>query len=174
MNQMGMGVSNPTFRLQIENNADLIVGHARATAWTTYSDARVKDNVKNIPYGLKEVMALRPVQYDHHSSSFDADGLKVKDDYSHEIGFIAQEVYNIVSEIVDKPSDESNDLWSMDYEKLTPVLVKAIQEQQKQISNYELRMGNYESEIESLKAQVSEIKTLKAQVAEILRKGERQ
>jgi len=31
---------------------------------------------------------------------------------------------------VSKPENESTDLWSMSYEKLVPVLVKAIQEQQ--------------------------------------------
>lgn len=115
MNQMGMGVPNPTYRIYIENNATLALGHARATAWSTYIEARVKTNVTSI-------------LYNHHSSTFDTSGLIDKDDYSHVIGFIAQEVHTIVSEIVDKPTDESNDLWSMDYEKHTLVLVNTIQE----------------------------------------------
>ena len=128
MNQMGMGVPNPTYRIYIENNATLALGHARATAWSTYIEARVKTNVTSILYLLKEVMALRSVPYNHHSSTFDTSGLIDKDDYSHVIGFIAQEVHTIVSEIVAKPSNESNDFWSMDYEKQALVLVNANQE----------------------------------------------
>ena len=156
MNQMGMGVANPTFRLQIENNANILFGHARATAWTTYSDRRVKKNVQNLNYGLKEVMALRPVKYDHHSSTFDDSGLTVKDDYSNEIGFIAQEVYQVLEEIVDKPSDEAIDLWSMDYEKLTPVLVKAIQEQQKVIENLHSKLNEVETKNNELSAKIDD------------------
>jgi len=47
-----------------------------------------------------------------------------------EIGFIAQDLYNIIPEVVYKPSDESKDFWAIDYSKLTPILVKGIQEQQ--------------------------------------------
>ncbi len=156
MNQMGMGVSNPTYRLQIENNATLAFGHARATSWSDYSDARVKKNITNIDYGLKEVMALRPVQYNHHSSTFDKEGLKVKEDYTHEIGFIAQEMHTIVSEIVDKPIDESIDLWSMDYGKLTPVLVKAIQEQQKVIENLQSKLIEVETNNKEMSAKLND------------------
>jgi hypothetical protein len=37
---------------------------------------------------------------------------------------------SIISEVVSQPEDESKALWAMNYEKLVPVLVRAIQEQQ--------------------------------------------
>jgi hypothetical protein len=130
-NQLGMGVQSPTFRLQIQNSPTLSLGHARATAWTTYSDQRVKQNIDRIQYGLNDVLKLRPVTYDHHGSQFSNHTLVVDAEHSKEIGFIAQEVYEVIKEVVQKPEDENAELWSMNYEKLTPVLVKAIQEQQK-------------------------------------------
>ena len=145
-NQLGMGVSSPAFRIDIVNSVNDSIGKARANAWTTYSDARVKSNIRKISYGLNEVMELRPVAYDHHSSTFGENGLDVLEEHSENVGFIAQEVYEIIKEVVQKPTDEEVDLWSMDYEKLTPVLVKAIQEQQ--------------SEIELLKREILEIKKL--------------
>ena len=132
-NKLGMGEDNPTFRLHIVNSTLFSVGQARAFAWTTYSDKRVKKNIQPIEYGLKEILELKPVKYDHYGSTFENDSLIIKDDFAHEIGFIAQEMYEVVGEIVQKPADENTDLWSLNYEKLTPVLVKAIQEQQAQI-----------------------------------------
>jgi hypothetical protein len=168
MNQLGFGVSNPTYRLEIENNANVLMGSAKATAWTTYSDARVKKNVKNITYGLTEIMLLRPVIYDHHSSTFNVAGLLVKDDFSKEIGFIAQEVKAILAEVVDQPADESKDLWSMEYEKLTPVLVKAIQEQQKIIEDQQKQLDNARIEIKVLTATLDDQNiTISKELAEI-------
>lgn len=58
------------------------------------------------------------------------------------IGFLAQELYKVIPEAVYKPRDESKDLWSVDYQKIIPVLVKAIQEQQKQIEELKLKISN--------------------------------
>ncbi|MEA3444454.1 MAG: tail fiber domain-containing protein, partial [Bacteroidota bacterium] len=47
-------------------------------------------------------------------------------------GFIAQELYEIFPNAVTKPANEE-DMWSVDYGKVTPLLTKAIQEQQQTI-----------------------------------------
>jgi hypothetical protein len=47
-------------------------------------------------------------------------------------GFIAQDMANVLPEIVYKPNDPDS-YWAIDYSKITPVLVKAVQEQQQQI-----------------------------------------
>ena len=39
----------------------------------------------------------------------------------------------MLPESVIKPADEANDLWGMDYEKIIPVLVKRMKEQQEMI-----------------------------------------
>jgi hypothetical protein len=49
-------------------------------------------------------------------------------------GFIAQELFEIFPNAVTKP-DNDDKMWSVDYGKVTPLLVKAIQEQQAQIAN---------------------------------------
>ena len=51
-----------------------------------------------------------------------------------------QEVQQIIPEAVNEPDDESKDLWSMDYDKLIPVLTKAIQEQQIMIEEMRLEI----------------------------------
>ena len=49
-------------------------------------------------------------------------------------GFIAQELYEVFPEVVSKGGDDVDQHpWAIDYSKLTPLLVKAVQEQQAQI-----------------------------------------
>ena len=126
--KVSLGVANPFYRFSLPNSNVEGIGLAIARNWMEYSDRRVKTNVVDSEYGLKEILALRPVTYDHHSSLFGEHGLELKEDFSREVGFLAQDVYQIIEDVVHKPEDENKDLWSMDYERLTPVLVKAIQE----------------------------------------------
>jgi hypothetical protein len=81
-------------------------------------------------------MRLNPKRYTQKSGSFVDGKLKLSKDNKNQdntIGFIAQELYEIVPEAVYRPVDENSDFWSIDYEKLIPVLTSAIQEQQKMI-----------------------------------------
>ena len=151
------GISNynpatPTFAFQLENSNVDLRGRGRAYSWNTYSDDRLKSNQRSIEYGLKEVMQLQPKSYFHHSSSTSENGdfVMVTDEKTPSIGFIAQEMHLVIPEAVSKPEDASKDLWSMDYDKLIPVLTKAIQEQQAMIESMQL-------EIEALKNQINNI-----------------
>ena len=64
-------------------------------------------------------------------------------------------MFNVIPEAVIKPIDESQELWSISYEKLTPVLIKSIQEQQQQI-----QIQKQQSEIETLKNELEIIKQI--------------
>lgn len=64
-----------------------------------------------------------------------------------EIGLVAQEVQKVIPEAVDIPEDENRDLWSISYSSLIPVLVKAIQEQQKQIEDLKREIQTIKSGI---------------------------
>lgn len=90
---------------------------------TQTSDARYKRNILPIGYGLNQVLKLNPV-------SFDIDD-------KHKIGFIAQETMEYVPEAVYDSGEDidgtSNTKLVMDYVQIIPVLVKAMQEQHKQI-----------------------------------------
>jgi hypothetical protein len=127
----GIGVNAPTFRLDLPNTASA-AGQGRANAWVVYSDARVKTNLRALPYGLGTVMALKPLQYEHHNSTFE-EGRLVLDaatPAATRIGFVAQELAGLVPEAATPPQNEATDLWAVDYTALVPVLVRALQEQQ--------------------------------------------
>ncbi|MFT3979345.1 MAG: tail fiber domain-containing protein [Ferruginibacter sp.] len=85
------------------------------------SDARLKTNITSLHYGLKELMQMQPVQYNW----------KINPDDKKEIGFLAQDIQKIIPEAVEAPAN--GDAMGMKYTELIPVLVKAIQEQQKEI-----------------------------------------
>ena len=154
VNQNG-GIRNSnataTHALQLQNSSSNILGVAEAYSWNTYSDMRVKSNITTIDYGLDQILKLEPKTYDHHDSNYNEDGsvilkgnIKTKD-----IGLLAQDVYKIIPEAVSKPSSE-DDLWSMDYTRLVPVLIKSIQEQQAIIDILKEKVDSQQSQIDLL------------------------
>ena len=97
---------------------------AGTVAFNTSSDARLKENIVNAPSVLDKVLAAQVRSFDW------------KEDKHHvEYGFIAQELYNHLPEAVGK-GDDADELvgfkgtWQVEYGRLTPMLIKAIQEQQ--------------------------------------------
>ena len=84
------------------------------------SDIKLKTNIKPLENSLNKVMNLRGVEYD-------------RIDYEkHQIGMIAQEVEQVIPDLVHENSEGTKVL---EYTHLTAVLVEAIKEQQKQIEN---------------------------------------
>jgi hypothetical protein len=82
----------------------------------------------------------------------DNEGIKIQNEGRHDIGLIAQEVYNIIPEAVNKPENEDKELWSISYDKLIPVLINAVKEQQQQIESYKSQLQSLQEEVEQIKA----------------------
>jgi len=95
--------------------------------YTGWSDKRLKENIKNLNYGLDAIMKLRPVSYDWKK--------EVDADKTNSLGFIAQEVEKVIPELVTESKTIFDDKKAkgVDYVKMVAVLTKAVQEQQKQI-----------------------------------------
>lgn len=158
--QIGLGIANPSYRLDLPNNTVDSIGRARAQSWVTYSDQRVKRNVLPLSYGLDALLLLKPVQYDHHASTFENGMLEILDEAQPEIGFLAQEVHKVIHEIVHQPADEASDLWTLNYNQLTPVLVLAIQEQQEIINQQKKMNMKQERLIETLMERLQTLEKL--------------
>ena len=111
-----------------------------AAAFVQSSDERLKEQIRPTQYGLDAVMKLNPVDYFWKNKAI-SDKLQT--------GFIAQEVEKIVPDAVShhyitdeemaqykaagKPTPEISDPYGVNYQTLTPILVKAVQEQQAMI-----------------------------------------
>ena len=112
---------NQTTQLGLTNSTTLTWGAAFTATGdiTAYSDRRVKENIKTIDNALAKVLCLRGVTYNRTDL----------DDKSEKIGVIAQEIQEILPQVV----SEENDRYSVAYGNITGVLIEAIKEQQKQI-----------------------------------------
>jgi len=89
---------------------------------TAYSDERLKDNIQTLESGLDKVNRLRGVTYTR--------------DEKENIGVIAQEVEKILPEIVLTADDEMGTK-SVDYSRLTAVLIEAVKELSAKIEKLE-------------------------------------
>lgn len=103
------------------------------TNYGSSSSIRWKRNIREIDGALEKILSLRGVYFDWD----EAHGGK------HDMGFIAEEVGEVIPEIV---SYEPDGVYAtgIDYGAITPMLLQAIKEQQKQI--------------DALRAQVEELK----------------
>jgi len=94
------------------------------TTYNTTSDRRLKDNIETITDGTAKVMAMNPVT---HTWKADPEAPAVH-------GFIAQEMQEIVPEAV-TGEDGEEEMMSMDYGRITPVIVAALQDAHREIQN---------------------------------------
>jgi hypothetical protein len=112
------------------NNATVLATLSSSGVWTNASDARYKENIRPVAYGLAEVLQLQPRAYNLIGSD------------KQEIGFVAQEVQPFIPEVVESATNSvtGEDRLTLSYGQLSAVLVKAIQE--------------LKAEVDSLKSQL--------------------
>jgi hypothetical protein len=107
------------------------------------SDKRLKENIVNIPSALSKVLQLNGVTFDWKPMVKD---LGFEPDSWHEVGVLAQEVEAVLPEAVeiapfdykwdaeDGTQSKSGEKYlTVKYEKIVPLLIEAIKEQQQQI-----------------------------------------
>lgn len=93
------------------------------------SDIRFKTNIKDLRYGLKEIMKLRTITYNWKEN-----------DNGTRIGLIAQELKDVISEVVTVGDDKDKSL-GVRYAELIPVLINAIKEQQAMIEDQNQKLN---------------------------------
>jgi len=129
---------------QCLNSAGTSIGRIQADSNTTTSfvgtsDERLKQNPTDFD-GLPIVMAILPREYEWKSNP-----------EKRKKGFYAQELYKVLPEAVGVGNDDVTEdgslktPWGIDYGKLTPVLVKAIQELSAKNDALEARLAALES-----------------------------
>ena len=112
----------------------------------TPSDERLKSNIRAISYGLSDVEKLAPVCYEWKSP--DTYGV------GRQLGMIAQEVQQIIPECV-----SGGETLSLDYQKLVPVLTKAIQELSTKNDALEQRLAALEQSLATATANNSSLES---------------
>jgi Chaperone of endosialidase/Head domain of trimeric autotransporter adhesin len=117
---VGVGTQAPTQRLHVVGNI-CYTGTIGAC-----SDIRYKKNISSINNALNSVLKLQGIYYDWEKEKFKDKGFT--DD--RQLGFSAQEVEKLFPQIV---LTDQHGYKSVDYGRLTPVLVEAIKELKQEI-----------------------------------------
>ena len=125
---IGLKPSNDSaYKLEVD-------GNIKCNSLFQTSDKRFKKNIELIDDTLYLINKVTPVSY------------TMNDDNYKKFGFIAQEMEEIFPNVVNKPSND-NELYSIDYISIIPLLTKSIQElssivnkQQKEINELKTRL----------------------------------
>ncbi len=140
---VGIGVAAPpTHIFQVAQGK----GAAFADGWSTYSSRRWKTNIQTLPNALAKVEHLRGVSYDLKGSG------------KHEIGVIAEEVGQVVPEVVSF-EENGKDAQGVDYSRLTAVLIEAVKQQQRQIQEQSRQIRMQQRQIARLNGKVGVLET---------------
>lgn len=119
---VGIGVRNPGYKLQVGNAGDGT--EARANAWKTFSDARLKTNLSKLTDPLDMISQINGYYFNWNTGT----------DKKRQVGIIAQEVEKVLPEVV---SEDKEGIKSVDYGKLAPLLIESIK--QLKLENEELK-----------------------------------
>lgn len=111
----------------------ITVASSSSVSFNTTSDHRLKEDAEIIEDALVQIGALRPYNY------------KWKSDGSHDTGFFAHELQDVLPHVVtgskDKVDEGGNPVYQqVDYSRLVPLLVKGIQELMEEVDDLNERL----------------------------------
>lgn len=154
---------NPTLGLQVSPSLGVgaaapsgTAGEIRASSNITayYSDERLKENINPIPSALSKLLSLRGVTFNSNKTAEKYGYIDKKE----QVGVIAQDIEKVLPQIVvpapfDIGIDEDGNEYSksgenyktVHYDKIVPLLIEAIKEQQQIIDKLEKRIQDLES-----------------------------
>ena len=124
------------------------------------SDRRSKTNITNLNYGLAEVLQMKPVSFNW----------KNKNNPDAKLGLIAQDLQVLIPEVVHSHIWEKDEITGVltkkeldrlgvYYSDLVPVLIKAIQEQQKIIESEKSINARQSDQLETLLSRIEQLES---------------
>lgn len=170
---VGIGTINPTATLSVNGTANKPGGGT----WATFSDARLKKNIKPFSEGLDKLLLINPVSFQYNEQS----GYNTEKEY---VGIIAQEMKSIMPSAVEEITLEVSNTkefkkgtkeasaqrevsglkstyLSYDGSALTYVVINSIKEQQEMIEMQKKQIELLTKQIEVLSQQMQAIQDSK-------------
>lgn len=126
-----------------------VAGDVRCFNLFTNSDRRYKTAIRTFEGALGKVLAMRGTSYDFAADQIPADYLAGK-----QVGFIAQEMKEVMPELV---KTDAEGMMSVNYIGVIPVLVEALKEQHEVIEEKETRITALEVQNNELKDRLARI-----------------
>ena len=137
---------------------------AGGVRYSTTSDRRLKENITPTTYGIQDLMKIGVMDYK----------MKGLNGVSS-TGFIAQDLHVIYPHAVTPGAEDvSEKPWTVDYGLLTPLLTKAIQDQQAQIEKLEARISKLEADNKQVAELAGLVKELQQQVSVAAHKSDQE
>lgn len=119
---VALGLTSANARLHVSGNI-----YATSDIVSSYSDERLKTRLGNIENAVEKVKAIDTFYYEPNSTA-----LTLGADPGRQVGVSAQSVQKVQSEtVVNSPL--SNDYLTVKYDRLVPLLIAAVKEQQQAI-----------------------------------------
>ena len=136
------------FNAKVDGSNKVRIGSTAVTSiggqvgWTTLSDVRLKENVKESALGLDFILNLRPVTYNYKTEG--QSGILYT-------GLIAQEVDAAAKKqnVEFSGVDRNGEYWGIRYGELTVPLIKAVQEMNETLKSENEKLRNEIAEIRS-------------------------
>jgi len=135
---------------EFDNRVVKISGQVIVTSSTSASDVRQKKEIEPLTSALDKVMKLKGVSYKWKTDENPGSGFGK----GRQIGLIAQDVERVLPELV---YTDAKGYKSLAYDKLVPVLVEALKEQESEIKEQK-------TEIKELKEKLSRLDRLEAKI----------
>ncbi|MEI7426219.1 MAG: tail fiber domain-containing protein, partial [Candidatus Moraniibacteriota bacterium] len=124
---VGIGTTAPGYKLTVNGQP----GANGYTAFTNYSDARLKTNINYLSTGyLDKIMQLKPTTFNYNALSGYDEATKAR----LVTGFIAQDLQSVFPEMVGETTINGTKYFDTNLSALSIYLVKGMQEQQTQIT----------------------------------------
>jgi len=121
------------------------------------SDERLKKNIEPLKAALEKVVSLNGVSYEWKADVNNDRGFSK----GREIGLIAQEVETVLPELV---HTDSKGYKSLTYDRLVPVLIEAIKEQQKVIDQKSRMLDEQQAAIKMLTEKLEKLDNIEAKL----------
>lgn len=153
--RVGIGTELPTHLLSVNGSA----GKTGGGSWSTFSDRRLKKNIKPFTDGLEQILQIDPVTYQYNGKA----GIKTKET---QVGIIAQDIQKIAPYMVTKATyDEEAEKGNENYLVYNPsaldyMFINAFKEQQTTIEEQQENIEAKEQKIIALEKRLERIETI--------------
>tara|TARA_E500000081_G_C6067440_1_gene321382 strand:- start:1 stop:1083 length:1083 start_codon:yes stop_codon:yes gene_type:complete len=126
---LGVNVTTSTTDGRIDAANDVV-------AYST-SDKRLKKNIKPLDNALDKVMQISGVEFDWKKLT-EKEKKTIHGNEGHDVGVIAQEIEEVLPEVV---TTRNSGYKAVKYDKMVPLLIEAIKEQQQQINELKEKLN---------------------------------
>ena len=153
--EVGIGTNTPGYKLHVVGNTYVSgyiqaggTGYFGGDVIAYYSDKRLKTNIRTIDSVLDKISKIGGYYYTPNELALQ---LNAALDSKQKMGVLAQEIQEVFPEAIEKapfdmgPDGKSisgEDYLTVKYDRLVPVLIEAIKEQQKQIEELKYLLTN--------------------------------